>query len=320
MILLVTPSAPSTVLGNGVTAHRWETILRRLGHPVTTSRGYRPGDYRALVALHAVKSADAVRGFRAEHPHAPVIIALTGTDLYPDLAAAGVDPDVLHIASRFVVLHANAAEQLPAALRHRARVIVQSVPPIERRTPTADAFEVAFLAHLRPVKDPLRPALATRLLPASSRVLVTHLGEGLDPSLAAAAQAESERNPRYRWLGALPRPEALDVLARSRLLVLSSLTEGGANVVSEAIAAGVPVVSSRIAGSIGLLGENYPGYFEPGDAAGLADALDAAEHDRGGYYRRLRNSCTALRPSVDPATEERAWVELLTELALPVPV
>jgi glycosyltransferase involved in cell wall biosynthesis len=60
-------------------------------------------------------------------------------------------------------------------------------------------------------------------------------------------------NPRYRWLGELPRWQALRVLARSHVLVLSSLTEGGANVISEALALGVPIVASRIAGSMGLL-------------------------------------------------------------------
>jgi glycosyltransferase involved in cell wall biosynthesis len=203
-------------------------------------------------------------------------------------------------------------------VRERARVIVQSVPRIARRAPRRDRFEVAFLAHLRPVKDPLRPAAAVRELPAGSRIRVTHLGEGLDAELAAAARAESASNPRYDWLGPRPREDALALLGRSRLLVLTSRHEGGANVISEALAAGLPILSSAIPGSAGLLGADYPGYFPAGDTGALAHALDAAERDRAGYYRALRSRCTALAPMVAPERERQAWAALLAELSLPV--
>lgn len=317
MILLVTPALPDTNQGNGVTARRWADILRGLGHPVRVSTGHVGGDHAALVALHAGRSAEAVRRFHAEHPHAPVVLALTGTDLYPDLAATGVDPAVLDLATRLVVLQREGLAQLDPRTRARARVIVQSVPPVAPRPPRPDCFEVAMLAHVRPVKDPLLLAAAVRRLPARSAVRVTHLGDARDPDLAARVAAESAVNPRYDWLGPTPRDEALGVLARSRLLVLTSVHEGGANVVSEALAAGTPVLSSAIPGSVGLLGRDYPGYFPVGDAAALARLLDAAERDAGGYYRTLREHCAALRPLVDPAGERRAWADLLTELDLP---
>ncbi|MGH3449840.1 MAG: glycosyltransferase, partial [Haloechinothrix sp.] len=254
MILLVSPAPPASVHGNGVTAARWARILRALGHDVETAERYRGGHYSALVALHARKSADAIRAFHAEHPDAPVVIALTGTDLYPDLAGGGVDPAVLRIAGRLVVLQPHGLRQLDDELRSRAKVIIQSVPEIQPRPRRADIFEVAFLAHLRPVKDPLRAAAATRLLPPDSRIRLTHVGAGLDHDLAEHARVEAADNPRYEWLGELTRSDALNVLARSRLLVLTSHNEGGANVVSEALAAGVPVLSSAIPGSQGLLG------------------------------------------------------------------
>src|SRR5262249_11930652 len=136
-------------------------------------------------------------------------------------------------------------------------------------------------------------------------------------ALAARASCEAASNPRYDWLGPRPRDEALAVLARSRLLVLTSLHEGGANAVSEALAAGGPVISPAIPGSVGLLGSDSPRYFGRGDTDGLAAALDAAEHDRDGYYQLLRERCAALRPMVEPSRERQAWAELLTELALP---
>ncbi|MBV9450026.1 MAG: TIGR04348 family glycosyltransferase [Streptosporangiaceae bacterium] len=322
MILVVTPTPPDSPNGNGVTARRWAGILRDLGYRAELAREYRSGDYDLLVALHAVKSAAAVRAFHADHPAAPVVIALTGTDLYPDLETTGVDPAVLALADRLVVLQPNGAEQVPAQMRDRVRVIYQALTipagSAAHAPPDPDCFEVAFLAHLRPVKDPLLLAAAMRHLPASSRIRVTHAGEARDPALASEAKAASDSSAaegRYHWVGPLPRDEALRVLARSRLLAVTSAHEGGANVVTEAIALGVPVISSRIPGSTGLLGADYPGYFRPGDSADLARVLLAAEQDRE-FYQSLCERCAALRDLADPARERAAWAALLSELTL----
>lgn len=317
MILLVSPAAPDSAHGNGVTARRWAAILRELGHSARIAQRYESGDYHALITLHARKSAHAVRAFRAARPDTPIVIAMTGTDLYPDPATAGVDQAVLDMADRLIVLQPHGLTQLGPALARRTRVIVQSVPPIPARPPRPDCFEISHLAHVRPVKDPLLLPAALRLLPGDSRIRVTHAGEARDEQLAAAVAAETAANPRYGWLGPVPREDALSVLARSRLLALTSRHEGGANVVSEALAARVPVISSAIPGSIGLLGADYPGYFPAGDASALAELLYAAEKDRGGLYHRLKEQVDDLRPLVDPAREKRAIADLLAELALP---
>ncbi len=56
--------------------------------------------------------------------------------------------------------------------------------------------------------------------------------------------------------------------------------EGGANVLSEALAASVPILATRIPGSVGILGPEYPGYFPVGDTEALAALLWRAETDR----------------------------------------
>ncbi|CAG6394167.1 TIGR04348 family glycosyltransferase [Streptomyces cocklensis] len=313
-ILMASPEPPASDFGNGVTARRWAAILRELGHDVHISLGYEGGGYDALVALHAGRSAECIRRFAAEHPRAPIVIGLTGTDLYPDFATSGVDPAVLELADRFVTLQGHGVRQLPPALRPRARVITQSLPPGAEAAPRTDCFEVAFLAHVRPVKDPLLPARAVRQLPADSRIVLTHAGGARDEASQREVAAEAADNPRYEWLGALPRADALAVLARSRLLVLSSRHEGGANVVTEALALGVPVVSTHIAGSTGLLGDDYPGYFPVGDAGALAAALHAAERNSDGFYDRLKEHCGALRYLAEPGREKDAWTELWSEL------
>jgi putative glycosyltransferase (TIGR04348 family) len=316
VILIVTPATPDSTHGNGVSAARWAGILRELGHSVKIDKGYRRGDYGALLALHARKSAAAVRAFHRDHPDAPIVIAMTGTDLYPDPMSNGVDPDVLRLATRFVVLQSHGVVQIGPEFAERTRVIVQSVPEIPARPALADRFEVAFLAHVRPVKDPLLLATAVRLLPDDSRVRVTHVGEARDDRLAADMAKALADNPRYDWLGPVPRTVALGILARSRLLALTSLHEGGANVVSEALAARVPILSSAIPGSIGLLGDGYPGYFPAGDAKALSTALYAAEQDHRGFYSALREHCVALAPLVNPAREKQSFEELLVELSL----
>jgi glycosyltransferase involved in cell wall biosynthesis len=128
------------------------------------------------------------------------------------------------------------------------------------------------------------------------------------------AQVEMRSNRRYRWLGEVSRGKALRVLARSRLHVLSSRVEGGANALCEAIACGVPTLASRIPGSVGILGRNYPGYFTVGDTRGLADLLRKAENDAA-FLKRLRDATERLRPLVEPARERESWRLLLEEFA-----
>ena len=163
------------------------------------------------------------------------------------------------------------------------------------------------------MKDPLRTAFAARLVPSSSKIEVIHLGNALDETLAEEALEEMAINPRYRWLGGRPRAETLRTLAGSRLMALTSRLEGGANAVSEAIACSVPVISSRISGSIGLLGEEYPGYFPVGGTQALSDLLHHAETDAG-FYESLTSWCDRRPAMVNPANERRAWQNLLHEL------
>lgn len=280
-----------------------------------------------LVALHARRSHDSVRRFAALHPDRPLVVALTGTDVYRDLERSARARLSLRLATRLVVLQPLALRRLPADARRRARVIFQSVArpsgadgsrsggrPQAAARRRARHFEVCVLAHLRPVKDPLRAALAARLLPAASRLRVIHAGGARTRALAEKARAEAHCNPRYRWLGDLPRSRALALLSRSRLLVVSSRLEGGANVVSEALAAGVPILASRIAGNVGLLGRRYPGYFRSGDTRGLARLLERAEREPR-FLSRLAAVARRRARLVQPRRERSAWAALLRELS-----
>ncbi|MGH9785115.1 MAG: selenoneine biosynthesis selenosugar synthase SenB, partial [Terriglobia bacterium] len=107
--------------------------------------------------------------FHREHPDAPLIVALTGTDLYRDIRTNPPARQSLAMASRIVVLQPLGIQGLPARFRGRARVILQSAErPRGVTPPRKDVFDVCVMGHLRPVKDPFRAAKAARLLPGSS--------------------------------------------------------------------------------------------------------------------------------------------------------
>ncbi len=96
-------------------------------------------------------------------------------------------------------------------------------------------------------------------------------------------------------------------------MVISSRMEGGANVVGEAVVAGVPILASRIPGNVGLLGRSYPGYFELGQTRELTRLLLRAETEPD-FLARLRNHIRRRQPLFAPAREKRAWRSLLREL------
>ena len=313
-ICLVTPAPSGSLKGNRITAERWARFLVELGHRVELAEEYRDQPCDLLVTLHAFKSYPSIRRFRDARPSDPLVLGLTGTDLYGDIHERPEAAEALELATRLVLLQPLGSLELSAHLRGKARVIYQSAEtPGSTALARADVFEVCVMGHLRPVKDPFRTELATRLLPDFSRVKVLHFGAALGDDMAAQARAATTCNRRYEWLGELPQSEALLVLSRCRLLSLTSKSEGGANVISEAVALGVPVVSSYIAGSIGLLGVDYPGYFPCGDTQALADLLLRAETDKGFYYN-LRDRCQRCRSLFEPDRERQSLQDLVTEL------
>jgi putative glycosyltransferase (TIGR04348 family) len=314
-ISLITPAPKATRTGNRTTAVRWARMLRSLGHRVELATCYDGTPADLMIALHAWRSADSVRAWRARYLQAPLIVGLGGTDIYRFQQS---DPDVtlgsMQTADMLVGLHDLVSDAIPAEMHAKLRVIYQSVPPLPRRQPPLrDAFEVLVVGHLREEKDPLRTAQAARLLPAASRIRVVHLGMAHGEDWSAAARAEMAANPRYKWRGEVPGWGVRRAMARAPLMVLSSIMEGGANVVSEALVAGVPILASRIDGSVGLLGRDYPGYFPVGDTDALAALLHRVETD-GAFMDELRRYCAARAPLFTPAREQQAWHDALHEL------
>ena len=313
-IRIVTPAPRGSRYGNRVTAQRWARLLRELGYSVVIVQEYKRAQCDVLIALHARRSASSIARFHRLHPERPLVLCLTGTDLYKDIRRSKAAQRSLELADRLVTLQPLGEEELAEHLRPKVRSILQSVRPTPGPPPRTSTFDVCVVAHLRPVKDPFRAAMASRLLPASSRLRVLQVGGAMSAAMEARARAEESRNPRYRWLGEMPRWDTRRTIARSRALVLSSRLEGGANVVSEAVVEGTPVLASHIAGSVGLLGEDYPGYFPVGDTRALAGLLHRIESEPD-FLRELREWCAALAARFHPDQEREAWDALLREIA-----
>jgi len=313
-IQLITPAPLRFNNGNKITAVRWLHILRQLRHKVTLSQSYNGAPCDMLIALHAKRSYEAIRRFHEMQPQLPLVVVLTGTDLYRDIRANRSAQRSLEMATRIVALQRMAFAELPKRLHTKTRVIYQSAKAIPGKPPEWDSakFRVSVIGHLRKEKDPMRTAYAVRHLPQQSRIEILHVGRALEEKLGQIARREAARNPHYRWIGEIPHWRARKILARSHLTVISSRMEGSSNVLCEALASSVPVVASKIPGIVGTLGANYPGYFSVGKTDQLRGLLLRAESDAT-FYGSLRRDCGQLSPLVEPKRELACWQALLRE-------
>jgi len=311
-IVLITPYGRKHRNGNWHTAARWARFLREAGHTVRVQVEWdgRPADL--MLALHARRSFASIRAFAGRFPARPLIVALTGTDLYRDIREDADARQSLELAHRLIVLQERGPDELAAHLAARTRVIYQSAPDIARRPAPANTFEVLVIGHLRTEKDPFRAALATAYLPEHSHIQVTHLGNALSEDMAETAELTQNRLPRWHWAGEVPHATVLKRLARAHLMVISSLMEGGANVICEALAAETPVLASRMPGNIGMLGEAYPGYFPVGDERQLASLMSQAETDPD-FYTALLSLARSRRALMRPEQEASRLRQVVAE-------
>ncbi len=315
-ILILTPHSRVARSGNRNTAERWASLLRDLGHEPHVLVRYEGQEADLLIALHGEKTQEGLMAFHAAYPAVPCIVALTGTDLYPELTEGSLKS--LALADGIIVLQKKALESIPERFKDKVSVVVQSV---NKRESTADGgadpdhFDVCVVGHLREVKAPLLTARAARGLPKESRIRVLHGGGIIETQYRGWVETEKAVNPRYQWLGELDASAAFDLIDKSNLLVLTSVSEGGPAVVGEAIVAGTPVLSTRTDGAVGILGDDYPGLFPVGDQAALTRLLQRCEEDEA-FYQNLKKCGEALADQFLPEREREAFA-LVIEKAMP---
>jgi len=311
-ITIVTPAGAGTRTGNRHTAQRWARMLRGLGHRLRVRVAWdgRPAD--VLLALHARRSHASIEAFARAHPERALIVALTGTDLYRDLPASREARHSLALATRIVVLQDDARRLLAPALRGKTQVVYQSSDACVGGAPPRDRFRIAVVGHLREEKDPFRAVEALARLPAAPRIELVQVGDAMTPAMKTAALRWMRREPRYRWIGGRSHAAALGWIRRSHLLVVSSVMEGGANVICEAARIGTPVVASRVSGNVGMLGRGYPGYYPLFNTQALARCVARAASETD-YRARLKKALRVRRPLFAPRAERVALAAALDE-------
>ncbi|MBE0484888.1 selenoneine biosynthesis selenosugar synthase SenB [Marinobacter sp.] len=284
-IIIITPAGPDSKAGNRATAVRWQQLLEDAGHHVEVATDYDGEFYDLMIALHAWRSAVIVHRFRECWPTHPLIVVLTGTDIY-HYQHEYPEPTHASMASANVLigLHDLVARDIPERFHSKLITLRQSAPvPSIRAGLKAEPgqFNVCVIGHLRAEKDSLRAAWASRLLPDDSHIIVSCAGKPHNDEWRDKALQESKDNPRFHWLGELEKPQLEQLMSVCNLMVISSVMEGGANVVSEACRAGLPILASDISGNRGLLGDDYPGYFPVGDDRALAELMYRVEQNPG---------------------------------------
>jgi putative glycosyltransferase (TIGR04348 family) len=320
-LCIVTPALADANNGNWQTARRWARLLA--GHyRVRLARQWPDGDSPAadcdvLLALHARRSAASIAAWAQAHPDRPLVVALTGTDLYRDIRTDADAQRSLALASRLIVLQELGPAELPEACRAKCRVVFQSSTRRATLAKTTAHLRAVMVGHLRDEKWPQTLFEAARLLRPDEGIRIDHIGHELDPALGEQAQATAAACPHYRWLGGLPHAATRQRIQRAHVLVHTSRMEGGAHVLMEAVLCGTPVLASHVPGNVGMLGPAYAGYFAPGDAAGLVALLRQCRQglaQPGGGLAALQAQCEARSALFEPAAERAALRAVIDEL------
>lgn len=312
-VLIITPPGAAARTGNRATAVRWRAQLRALGCQVRIADHVVGRCPDLTIALHARRSAAAVREVK-EKCSTPVVVMLTGTDVYKDLPHDADARAALALADGIVALQPDMAQRLPENVRQKVRVIVQAaaVAPIVR--PRRNKLDVLLSGHLREEKDPFRAVQALALLP-NLPVRLSHIGDELTAGFRQQALDWMQREPRYRYYGGWSPARARRRLASADVLINASRIEGCPAVICEALSAGTAVLASRIPAHEGLLGADYPGLFAVADNTELATLLRRL-NEQSDFLSQLRAAMQTRRMLVSPLTERAAIARLLHELGV----
>jgi putative glycosyltransferase (TIGR04348 family) len=315
LVLIVSPALANANNGNWQTAWRWSRLLA--GHYRTQIvRDWQPGQHPeavAMLALHARRSAASITAWGTTFPGYGLGVVLTGTDLYRDIQTDASAQHSLALAQQLVVLQDRGPQALPAAYRSKTRVIFQSTTARRPQFKTSRHLRAVMVGHLREEKSPQTLWEAVRLLNQRADIHIDHIGAALDPALGEAARATLAQCPNYRWLGGLDHEATRRHIQRAHVLVHTSRMEGGAHAIMEAVCSATPVLASRVDGNVGMLGEDYAGYFPWGDAVTLAGLLQRCRDDAS-MIPTLQAQCSLRAPLFEPAAERAALLALLKDL------
>jgi putative glycosyltransferase (TIGR04348 family) len=314
-IVIVSPALSDANNGNWQTAKRWAALLH--SHYRTRITKAWPDDQAVsddiLLALHARRSAASVAAWQAQRGSSQLVVVLTGTDLYRDIHTDTQAKQSLDSAARLIVLQPLGIKELPSQHQAKTHVVLQSTTSRATLPKTTQRLRAVMVGHLRDEKSPQTLFAAARLLRAREDIFIEHIGAGLDQALTQEAVSTASDCAQYTWLGALQHLQTRQKIQRAHVLVHASKMEGGAHVVMEAVCSGTPVIASDIPGNMGMLGNDYSGYFPVGDARALALLLERCK-DEPPFIDLLRSQCAVRAPLFAPQAELTALLQVIQSL------
>jgi len=277
--LILTPTFFPRLTGNAVTAGR---ITRELAEGGIECRVI---DLSAVAEAEAVKTAsmfgpDIIHGFHAFKSgplglvvkgllKIPMIMTLTGTDLYVDLKTPETREAVLRVlaqADRLTVFNDSARRLLvrEGVASHKISVIHQSVffPEKKERDFRAELHigrktkvcllmggirRIKNFGYAFPVLEKVRKNVPDLCLLIAGGVL--------EEKEFLRLTRKSSGRPWIRFLGEVSREEIPSLLGCADIVLNTSDSESDANAVMEALTFGKAVVGRRVSGSTSLLAE-----------------------------------------------------------------
>jgi putative glycosyltransferase (TIGR04348 family) len=310
-ICIISPALAAANNGNWQTAKRWQHMLATDYH-VEIMLQWDGKPFDAMLALHARRSADSIAQWAAKFPEKLIVLALTGTDLYRDIAVDPLAQQSLKLAHQLIVLQDMGPKSLPAEFQSKCQVIFQSTPRRQSVQKTTQKLRALMVGHLRSEKSPETYFAAARALAQRSDIVLDHIGAPLDADLGKLARRLAAEVPSYRYLAEQAHSQTRARIARAHVLVHPSRMEGGAHVVMEAVMSGTPVLASRIDGNVGMLGEGYDGYFPWGDVQALVNLLLRCKNEPQ-FLDHLNKQCALRSPLFEPRAEQAALLQIVNK-------
>lgn len=325
-VLIVLPRQERAT-GNEVTAARYGAGLAAHGHEVRLER-VAPGDAALLRAVADAFAPDLIHllhAYRSGRPwleagleKIPVVVTLTGTDIYGGIEAPQEGPVIRSVLARVAGIitqnRLTAAALLDTEPELAARVvylppgiILGSAPsPLERSALVAQGH--CFFLHpagIRPVKGNLELLhLFDPLAAAGLPLVVAFCGPLLDPEYGALFLAGIAARPWAHYLGVIPPAAIPATLCQADVILNNSQSEGLPNALLEAAALGKAMLVREIPGNCAVVDVGVNGllYHDPPSFARQARALIASPELR----RRLG------APRADRYSPEEETLGLIT--------
>ena len=330
LIYLVSPHVGPSGRGNAVTVERLRAGLEARGVAARVllpedcpGAGPRPDIVHAFHAGHSGPAALSL----ASELHVPLVVTLTGTDYNEELdepVAAERVRRVLREARAVIGFSQGCAEHVVARLPELVstlRVIPQAPfvqgwtrPPCVRLARRPEAFTVLHLAGIRPVKSNLSAvAPLERLRARLPGLRLVFAGPALDAGYAERLSRRIAGLSWCRYAGELPRASIPGALAEADVVLNTSVSEGMANAVLEAMWWGCPVIAHDVPGNRELVAHEVTGLLYAGEAA-LEQCVERLAREPELAVRLASAARARVDERYSPAAELDAHLELYRRL------